>query len=150
MKPDADFEADECTVIDGSGAVLGRLASDVASRVLDGEKVAVVNAEEIVVSGEEDEVVEEYRQRDELGSDRGPYHPKRPDGIAKRSVRGMVPYKRERGKEALSNLRFYVGVPDEYDDADTEEFDATGDKLGRGGYVSLGEISQRIGANVTW
>ena len=33
------------TVIDGKGLIYGRLASDVASRILDGEEVVVLNAE---------------------------------------------------------------------------------------------------------
>lgn len=153
MKGEAEFDADdeETTLVDGEGAVLGRLASTVASRSLDGERFAVVNAQNIVVSGEKSDVVEKYRRKvDEHGSDRGPKHPKRPDGIAKRAVRGMLPYKRERGKEAFSRVRFYVGVPAEYDGEEFEEPDNVVDDIGKGGYVTLGEVSEKIGANVTW
>ncbi len=138
------------TVIDAEGAVLGRLASTVASRALDGEEIAVVNAEEIVVSGDPDEVAENYRARDEEKSDRGPLHPKRPDGIAKRTVRGMLPYKRQRGKEALGRVKFYIGVPAEYEDSEHETPDDTVEDIAKGGYVTLDEVSRRIGANVTW
>ena len=151
MKGEAEFDADETTIIDAEGAVLGRLASTLASRSLDGEQFAVVNAENIVVSGEKSEVVDKYRKKvDDLRSDRGPKHPKRPDGIAKRAVRGMLPYKRERGKDAFSRVRFYIGVPAEYDDEEFEEPDKVVGDIGQGGYVTLGEVSEKIGANITW
>jgi large subunit ribosomal protein L13 len=151
MKGEAEFDPDETTIIDGEGAVLGRLASTVASRSLDGETFAVVNAEKVVVSGERSGLVEKYREKvDEHGSDRGPKHPKRPDGIAKRAVRGMLPYKRQRGKDAFSRVRFYVGVPAGYEGEEFEEPEKVLDDIGKGGYVTLGEISEKIGANVTW
>ncbi|MFB6283305.1 MAG: 50S ribosomal protein L13 [Halobacteria archaeon] len=149
MRANVDIEPD--VVIDGEGAILGRLASKVASATLDGDSVVIVNSDKIVVSGETDDVVERYRQKaNEHGSDKGPYHPRRPDGIAKRSVRGMVPYKKQRGKDALSRLRFYVDVPDDVDESEIEEFREDASKLGIGGYVTLGEVSERIGGNVTW
>ncbi|MDY6765479.1 MAG: 50S ribosomal protein L13 [Halobacteria archaeon] len=151
MKPEADFNPEECRIVDGRQAILGRLASDVASSLLDGEKVVVVNAEDVVVSGERDDVIEKYRKKNELGSDQGPYFPKRPDGIVKRTIRGMVPHKKRRGREAMSNLRVYIGTPAEYEDADIEKVDdADMHRLGKGGVVKLGEISESIGANVTW
>ncbi len=150
MKGEAEFDADEATLIDGEGAVLGRLASTLASESLDGEKIVVVNTENVVISGEKSEVVEKYRGKVERSVDRGPFHPRRPEGVAKRAVRGMLPYKKQRGKDALGRIRFYVGVPAEYEDEEFEEPDKVVDDIGRGGYVTLGEISEKIGANVTW
>jgi large subunit ribosomal protein L13 len=150
MNGDPEFDADDATLIDGEGAVLGRLASTLASRSLDGEKLVVVNAESIVVSGDKKEVVDDYRGKVERGVDRGPFHPRRPEGVANRAVRGMLPYKKQRGKDALSRVRFYVDVPAEYEDEDFEKTDKVVDDIGKGGYVALGEISEKIGANVTW
>lgn len=39
------------TVIDGKGHMLGRLASIVAKQLLFGRKIAIVRAEEILISG---------------------------------------------------------------------------------------------------
>jgi large subunit ribosomal protein L13 len=150
MKGEAEFDAEEATLIDGEGAVLGRLASTLASESLDGEKMVVVNTENAVISGEKSDVVDDYRGKVERSVDRGPFHPRRPEGIAKRAVRGMLPYKKQRGKDALSRIRFYVDVPEEYTDEDFEEPDKAVDDIGKGGYVTLGEISDKIGANVTW
>ena len=150
MKGEAEFDAEEATLINGEGAVLGRLASTLASESLDGEKIVVVNTENAVISGEKSDVVDDYRGKVERSVDRGPFHPRRPEGIAKRAVRGMLPYKKQRGKDALSRIRFYVDVPEEYADEEFEEPDKAVDDIGKGGYVTLGEISDKIGANVTW
>jgi large subunit ribosomal protein L13 len=142
----AEFDAD--VVVDARDCIMGRVASQVAQRALDGETVAVINAEDAVITGNEESTMETYRTRAELGSDSGPYYPKRPDRIMKRSVRGMVPYKKPRGREAFENIRIYVGNPF---DEDGEVLDGTSlDRLSNIKFVTLGEVSENLGANVTW
>jgi large subunit ribosomal protein L13 len=142
----AEFEPD--VVVDARDCILGRVASQVAERALDGEQVAVVNAEEIVITGSDEDVMSVFEKRAELGSDSGPYYPKRPDRIMKRSIRGMLPYKRPRGREAFEGVRVYVDDPFE-DDA--EVLDGTSlDRLSNIKFVQLGEVSENLGANVTW
>ena len=142
----AEFEAD--LVVSGRGAILGRVASQVAERALDGERVAVVDAEGLIVTGDERDVVGKYKKRTDLGSDRGPYYPKRPDGIGKRAIRGMLPYKTQRGRAAFERVRVYVGNP--YDE-DGETLPGTSlDRLSNIRFVELGEVSEKLGANVTW
>lgn len=141
-----EFDAD--TIIDTRGCILGRVASEVAERALDGERIAIVNAESAIVTGDRDDVFATYKKRTQLGSDRGPYYPKRPDRLIKRSVRGMLPHTRPRGQEALDRVRVYVGNP--YDE-DGEVIDGTSlDRLSSIRFVELGEISEHVGANVTW
>jgi large subunit ribosomal protein L13 len=155
----AEFDAD--IVVDARDCIMGRVASQVAQRALDGERVAVVNAESAVITGSEEDVMSVYRQRDAVGSDQGPNYPKRPDRIFKRSVRGMVPYKETRGREALGRVRVYVGNP--YEDGATPSRDGDGeavdaevledtslDRLSNIKFVSLGDVSENLGANVTW
>ena len=142
------FEAD--TVIDARDCILGRVASQVAERALDGERIAVVNAEQAVITGRKEDVIGTYQKRTELGSDRGPYYPKRPDRIMKRSIRGMVPYKRSRGRQAFENVRVYLGNPYE-GDRENELLEETSlDRLSNIKFISLGELSERLGAKVTW
>jgi large subunit ribosomal protein L13 len=143
----AEFEPDR--VIDARDCILGRVASQVAEAALDGESVAVVNAEHAVITGREGDVVETYRKRHDLTSDRGPHYPKRPDQIFKRSIRGMLPYKRERGREAFENVRVYVGDP--FEEEDAEVLGGTSlDRLSNIRFVHLGEVSEQLGAKVTW
>ncbi len=144
----AEFDAD--VVVDARDCILGRVASQVAERALDGERVAVVNAEKAVITGGEDDIVSVYRKRSEVGSDRGPHYPKRPDRLFKRSIRGMLPYKTTHGREAFESVRVYVGNP--YDaDVYADVLEGTSlDRLSNIKFVSLGAVSEELGANVTW
>ena len=141
-----EFEPD--VVIDGRDCILGRVASIVAERALEGESIAVVNAEGLVVTGDDEDVIGTFETRTELGSDRGPYYPKRPDEIAKRSIRGMLPYKRPRGRAAFERVRVYLGNPYE---GEPEVLDDTSlDRLSNTDFVELGEVAAKLGATVTW
>ncbi|WP_340099131.1 50S ribosomal protein L13 [Salinibaculum salinum] len=142
----AEFDAD--LVVDARDCIMGRVASNVAERALDGETVAVINAEQAVITGREDAILEKFKDRRRHGSDRGPMYPKRPDRIFKRSIRGMIPYKTTNGREAFENIRVYVGNPN---DQDGEVLDGTSlDRLSNIKFVSLGDVSETLGANVTW
>jgi len=142
----AEFEVD--LVVDARDCILGRVASEVAQRALAGERIAVVNAESAVITGNKEATMATYQKRAEVGSDSGPYYPKRPDRIFKRAIRGMIPYKKKHGREAFENVRVYVGNP--YDE-DGEVLDGTSlDRLSNIKFMSLGEISKKLGANVTW
>ncbi len=103
-------------VIDGERKVLGRLSSRVAKMLLDGDRVSLVNAEKIVVSGHLRDIVEEYKRRIELrdkaNPEHSPYISRRPDLLVKRTIRGMLPYKKPKGKEAYKRLRVYMGTPE--------------------------------------
>jgi large subunit ribosomal protein L13 len=142
----SEFEAD--VVVDARNCILGRVASEVAQRALAGERVAVVNAEDAVITGTEEDVMSTYRKRADVGSDRGPYYPKRPDRLFKRAIRGMVPYKKPRGREAFENVRVYVGNP--FDDDGEVLEDTSLNRLSNIKFLSLGEVSEKLGANVTW
>ena len=143
----AEFDAD--VVVDTRDCILGRVASNVAERALDGERVAVVNAERAVITGRRGDTMDVYRTRAQLGSDSGPYYPKRPDGIFKRAIRGMVPHEKKRGREAFERVRVYVGNP--YEDQDAVVLEGTSlDRLSNIKFTELGEISEELGANITW
>lgn len=144
----AEFDAD--MIVDARDCIMGRVASQVAERALAGERIAVVNAEGAVITGDREDVLGTYRTRAELGSDRGPYYPKRPDGIFKRAIRGMIPYKKPHGREAFENVRVYVGNPFEAE-GDPVVLDGTSlDRLSNIRFIHLGEVSEQLGANVTW
>merc|ERR1711948_148714 len=46
---------------------------------------------------------------------RGPFHFRAPGKIFWRTVRGMIPHKSERGKDAMKRLQTFEGVPPPYD-----------------------------------
>lgn len=116
---------DDVTVIDATDLVLGRLASEVASRLLDGETIHIIRAEGAIISGDRREVVQRYRDKRDRGTQRkGPFHPRTPDNVLKRTIRGMVPDQKPRGRQALKRLRVYMGVPDHLAGADAETVEA--------------------------
>lgn len=132
-------------VFDASGKILGRFASRVASELRDGEEVRVVNSGEAVISGEPEEVFADYKQKYDRGRrDRGPYFPKRSDKILKRTVRGMLPSNPE-GREQHSDLKTYLGVPEEFEDQVEEPDVKSGGELKNRNYVKLTEVAQHIG-----
>ena len=112
------------TVIDADGLLLGRLASIVAKRTLMGEEIAIINAEQTVISGSKVMTLNHYDTKVKRGSrEGGPFFPRRPDHIVKRTIRGMLPYKRQRGADAFKRVRVYVGIPREFADIERETID---------------------------
>lgn len=105
-------------VIDGKNAILGRLASYAAKQALLGKEIIVVNCDGIVVSGRPRMVIGEYNEiRKKGGSSlRGPYFPKQPENLLKRTIRGMLSYKQGRGEDALKRIKCFGGTPQEYKD----------------------------------
>jgi large subunit ribosomal protein L13 len=138
------------TVINGDGLILGRLASLVAQRALAGEEIAIVNAEKAIISGSRERVLANYKHKRERGAsgDRwGPFVPRRPDHLMKRTIRGMLPYKRPRGVDAMKRIRCYVGVPVELVGKETEVLEAAHmDRLNNPQFVTLGMVSTSLGA----
>ncbi len=112
-------------VIDGSDKVLGRAASQVAKLLLNDNKVSVVNAEKMIMTGHVRDLTEKYKRlielKDKANPEHSPYWPRRPDMFVKRVIRGMLPYKKPRGKSAFKNLKVYVGVPEALKAAKTED-----------------------------
>ncbi len=129
-------------IVDAEDKVLGRLATDIARKVKDGEEVKVVNSEKAVISGDEEEVKDNYKNKYERGSrDFGPYYPKRPDKILKRTVRNMLPDSKDD-----SQVKTYLSYPRDIDPEDVEEVDVKeGDDLKMRNYVKLGEVSRYVG-----
>lgn len=109
-----DYIAEQ--IIDGEGRILGRLASHTAKLLLNGNEVRVVNAEKIAISGHLHDIVAKYKQlvelKDKANPEHSPYISRRPDLFVKRVIRGMLPYRRPKGKSAYKRLRVYVGVPE--------------------------------------
>ncbi|XP_065350857.1 large ribosomal subunit protein uL13 [Cloeon dipterum] len=111
--------SDKAIVIDGKGHLLGRLAAVVAKTILQGNKVVVVHAEQLNISGNFFRAKLKYlaflRKRCNVNPARGPFHFRAPNKIFWRTVRGMLPHKTERGKDALRRLKTYDGCPPPYD-----------------------------------
>jgi LSU ribosomal protein L13P len=136
------------TIINAEDLILGRLASMVAKRALDGEEIALVNVEKVVISGTRKRVTGAYLQKRQRGSkEGGPFFPRRPDAIMKRTIRGMLPYKRSSGRDALQRVRAYVGIPKQFREGPMETIEEVHvSRLSSSRYVTLESISSYLGA----
>ncbi len=136
------------TVIDAENLLLGRLSSIVATRVLAGEEIALINVEKAIVSGNRAMVLKEYYAKRVRGSvEGGPFYPRRPDHLVKRTIRGMLPYKTRPGAAAFRRVKAYVGVPYELKDVEAEVLEAAHrNRLSNAHYVTMGDISKNLGA----
>jgi large subunit ribosomal protein L13 len=134
------------TIIDAEGLILGRMASVVAKRLLNGERIEIVNAESAVVSGKKKMVIKERKDFLEVGGPtKGPFHYRRPNAIIRRTIRGMLPRRKPRGREAYGRLKVHIGVPREFNGVERESLpDATVERL-KERYITVGEIAKNIG-----
>lgn len=137
--------------IDATNQVAGRLSSKVAKLILSGRRVVVVNAERAVISGSRTAVINQWKERLELGSKvnpiYGPIHPRRPDNILRRMVRGMVPRKKPKGAAAMKRLRVYIGVPSEVSGSKLTTIEETTASRPTPVYVTVGDLSRSLGWN---
>lgn len=133
-------------VLDAAGLVLGRMSGVVSKRLLQGERIMIVNAEKAIISGKRVSHVQEARLFLEAGHlGHGPYHPRRPDQIIRRTIRGMLPWRKSKGREAYKRLRVFMGVPDEIKGRPVETIpQANASKL-RCPYFTVGEFAKEIG-----
>ncbi len=106
-------------VVDGKNALLGRLASYVAKQSLLGKEISIVNCNEVVVSGKPKSVIGEYKEmRNKGGSSlKGPFFPKLPERIVKRTIRGMLSHRQGRGRDALKRIKCYNETPIEFENS---------------------------------
>ena len=111
-------------LVDANGAVLGRLATTIASRlqgkhnplytphVDTGDWIVVINAEKIVLTGRKLDQKQYHRHSGYIGSLRsisaGDLKEKRPEDLIRFAVKGMLPRNRL-GTKQLKKLKVYAG-----------------------------------------
>ena len=145
-------------VFNADGLIMGRLASTVAELLLKAarddrdDKVIIINSEKAIVSGRPRSVLNTYQAKYKLNHPRkGPFFPRMPDMIMKRTVRGMLPYQRKSsGRRALRNLRVEIGCPSHLESELPEGHESGDDSKIRRAlpdrFILLGEISANLGA----
>lgn len=145
------MSSNETVFVDATNQVAGRLSSRVAKLLISGKNVVVVNAEKSLISGSRTSVVNQWKERLELSSRvnpiNGPIHPRRPDNILRRMVRGMVPRKKPKGALAMKRLRVHIGIPEGVDASKLTQFDDTTASRPIPIYVTMGDLSKSLGWN---
>ena len=138
-------------VYDAENQVLGRLSSTIAKQLLKGENVTIVNCEKAVISGSPKDTEGKYKEKIKRGDVfHGPYFPRTPDGIFRRTVRGMLPWDRPKGRKAYKNLKVFIGVPEKLKNKQmVKTKDADANKL-KCKSINIGKLSISLGAKKRW
>ena len=148
-KQEKVVETNRPIVVDGTDLIAGRLCSNVAKLLLQGNRVSIVNCENIMISGTRKNILGEYKKFLEIASilhpKHGPYHPRRPDTMISRMVRGMLPRKKSSGQDALKRLRAYIGVPSELKSFEKIQFDNAKIRKSNAYYTSMAELGRNVG-----
>jgi len=137
-------------IIDASDTILGRLCSISAKMLLEGKKVIILNAEKAVISGYKSSIlrrtISSFKMRS-LGSlEKSPKHPRRPEGIIRRGVRGMLPWKKPTGKKCFKKLSVYIGVPEEFKSCLSQKLPIH-PLSSESSRITVGELAKAIGWN---
>ena len=134
-------------IIDARGATLGRLSTNAAKRLLKGEEIAIINSEKAIISGKKFSIKKRYKQKREVGTYRkGPFYPRMPDKIVKRTIRGMIPYQTPHGRTAFKKLKCYMGVPKIFESKKFETIkEAEKQPID---FITIEELSRSLGAKI--
>ena len=136
-------------IVDGTNLVLGRLASKVAKEAMKGEEISVVNSEKTVVTGRKADIMMQYHELRTVGSKyKGPFFPRQPNMIVRRTIRGMLPRKKTTGRDAFSRVKVYIGVPKTLAGKPAVSYDDV--KLGSvapKNYMTIEQVAKQLGWN---
>jgi len=137
-------------IIDAKDLILGRVASYAAKQAMLGQKIDIVNAELSIITGQRLEIIKDYKRRFEMGiHTKGPFHYKMPDRFMRRAIRGMLPYKTHRGREAYEKIKCHLGIPDQFKSQKPQTIvKAHVDKVPHTKYITVKEICNEMGARL--
>ena len=136
-------------VIDATNCISGRICSHVSKLLLQGNRVTIVNAEKAMLSGQRYKTIQLYKEHLEINSVtnpiHGPFHPRRPDTILTKMVRGMIPKRKSSGIEAFKRLRVYIGTPESLKNSEMKYYDDSKITKPSSYYITVGEVAKEIG-----
>jgi large subunit ribosomal protein L13 len=111
--------------------------------------VTIVNAEKAMLSGQRYKTIQLYKEHLEINSVtnpiHGPFHPRRPDTILTKMVRGMIPKRKSSGIEAFKRLRVYIGIPEYLKKSEMKYYDDSKITKPSSYYITVGEVAKEIG-----
>lgn len=138
----------DATIVNAENSIIGRLSSIIAKRLLNGENIIIVNADKGLISGKGDFIAAKYLRRWRIKTKsnplKGPFHPREADKILKRTIRGMLPYHKSRGKEAYHRLVVYKDFPEKFRGNQIEIIPETQKTNPKASYISLGKLRSKI------
>lgn len=136
-------------IIDATDLIVGRMGTVIAKKALLGEKIDIINCEKAIITGKRESVLGRFKQKKEFGTYKGPFLHRQPDRIVRRMIRGMLPYKKERGRNAFERIMCYVGVPEQLKNEKAETIEtANVSKLDNLNFITVKEVSKFLGAKI--
>ncbi len=104
-------------IIDGNFVPLGRVGAFAAKKALGGNIVSIINTEKIIIIGNPKITVKRYLEKFQwgIGNPSKPIFFKDPIKMVKRSIRGMVGFKKTTGQEAFKRITCYLGIPKQFE-----------------------------------
>ncbi|MBI1979051.1 MAG: 50S ribosomal protein L13 [Candidatus Aenigmarchaeota archaeon] len=138
-------------IYNAENQILGRMCTFIAKDLLKSEDVVVVNSEKAVLSGNPRWKKEHYQAKVKRGDPfKGPFFPRYPDDIFRRTVRGMLPWHQAKGRNAFKKLKVFIGMPEEYKNGQTEKIKGADASRLKTTYTTLSDLSVSIGAKKRW
>lgn len=133
--------------IDAKNLIVGRLATVVAKKAMQGETVNIVNSELAVMTGKPQEVFKRMREKLARGTpSTGPFFHRSADRLLRRMIRGMVPYKQPRGAAAYKRIMCHRGIPEAFAKEELQTIEAANViKVSKANFVTVGDISKVLG-----
>ena len=98
--------------LDATDMIAGRLCTYIAKQSLLGNSVNVYNAEKAVITGDRAGILDRWHFNvvERGRPDRGPDISRMPDRLLRRMVRGMLPFEKDRGRDAFKRVMCYIGA----------------------------------------
>ena len=132
--------------INAEGLIVGRMASIAAKKILNKENVIIVNAEKAFITGKKRMLIDDYvtkrNMQNKQNPEKSPKFPNVPNLFVRRLVRGMLPWKTTRGKDAFRRLKIFIGNPEAVKDFEVMEA-AKPKNLVK--YMVIGDLCKQLG-----
>ena len=135
-------------IIDAKNLIVGRMATFVAKQALLGESIEIINCKDAVITGKRDRLLKDNSDKVKKGIPlKGPYYSRLPSRYVRRMIRGMLPFKNTRGREAYKRIMCYTDMPSDLDMSKVISMDnANVSKLPNLNYMKIGEICKLLGS----
>ena len=134
-------------LVNAENRIMGRLATFVAKKAIEGETVTVTNAEKAIITGSKQSALRKFKTRLDIhgkgNPEKGPKFSRMPDKVLRHSVRGMLPWRSNRGKQAYKRVQVYIGLPDSLKGKQFAEMPKEKEPKR---FVQLGELCRLLGA----
>jgi large subunit ribosomal protein L13 len=135
-------------IIDAHDLILGRVATVAAKSAMKGEEVHIVNCDTAIISGDKKRIFADFQRKRAMGiPSKGPFIKRSSHMIMKRAIRGMLPYKQPKGRDAFKRIKCYKKIPETLNNSEFIKLEkANLSKLPKIKYVTLFDVCKIMGA----